>query len=265
MIESIRHTMQVEFETNLRMEREKWETRLEQMNREHQDAMEQLKTKDRVKDTASQQVIFNEAMKKVVMEKDRQVDQVREELKEAEERASKAEAEVREERQRLEAEVKRWKKKAEEVMSTSVMPVAQDNNANSGGSGGGGSKKLREENARLKSMLSNSVHADLSRGELTTETCNVGDRVMVAWSEPHNNFVIVQEGAGHLMHFLHADSHEVMGLAERDEATGRPRVQFARAEVVHKEFCQAKKPTNRFRMPQGSQFHRVKCKPVEKK
>ena len=102
-------------------------------------------------------------------------------------------------------------------------------------------------------------------GLLTVESCSVGDRILVAWSEPHNNFVIVQEGAEKLMHFLHSDSLEGLGLHVKDEETGRPKVQFVRAEVTNKEFCQAKKPNNRFRMPQGSQFHRIRCKAIDEK
>ena len=35
---------------------------------------------------------------------------------------------------------------------------------------------------------------------------------------------------------------------------------YITAEVVDKEYCQAKKSENRFRVPQGTKFYRVRCK-----
>ena len=37
---------------------------------------------------------------------------------------------------------------------------------------------------------------------------------------------------------------------------------YTSAEVVDKEYCQAKKSENRFRVPQGTKFYRVRCKPA---
>ncbi len=36
---------------------------------------------------------------------------------------------------------------------------------------------------------------------------------------------------------------------------------YTTAEVVDKEYCQAKKSGNRFKVPQGTKFYRVRCKP----
>ena len=71
--------------------------------------------------------------------------------------------------------------------------------------------------------------------------------------------MIYTEGHSHI-HFLHSDSLASLGLAP----TILPRKQYVTAEVVEKEFCQAKKSENRFRVPQGTKFYRVKCKPLVK-
>ena len=45
----------------------------------------------------------------------------------------------------------------------------------------------------------------------------------------------------------------------RNSPTGK---RIVTAEVVDKEYCQAKKSQNRFGVAQGTKFYRVKCKPV---
>jgi RB1-inducible coiled-coil protein 1 len=63
-----------------------------------------------------------------------------------------------------------------------------------------------------------------------------------------------------LFHFLHSDSVVPLGLSPSIV----PRKQYITAEVVDKEYCQARKPENRFKVPQGTKFYRVKCKPLAK-
>ena len=71
--------------------------------------------------------------------------------------------------------------------------------------------------------------------------------------------MIYTEGHSHF-HFLHSDSLALLGLAPN----ATPRKQYVTAEVIDKEYCQAKKSENRFRVPQGTKFYRVKCKPLVK-
>ena len=65
---------------------------------------------------------------------------------------------------------------------------------------------------------------------------------------------------GTVLHFLHTDSIATLGLVE----AGGVKKKHITAEVVDKEYCQAKKAENRFRVRQGTKFYRVKCKLVEK-
>ncbi len=63
-----------------------------------------------------------------------------------------------------------------------------------------------------------------------------------------------------LFHFLHSDSVVPLGLSPSIV----PRKQYITAEVVDKEYCQARKPENRFKVPQGTKFYRVRCKALAK-
>ena len=81
--------------------------------------------------------------------------------------------------------------------------------------------------------------------------------MVVAWDESHNSFKIYLHADGSPLHFLHSESITPLGLDTAD--TGR---KMTVGEVVEKEYCQAKKAQNRFGVPQGTKFYRVKCKPV---
>ncbi len=72
--------------------------------------------------------------------------------------------------------------------------------------------------------------------------------------------MIYTEGNPHF-HFLHSDSASPLGLSP----SLVPRKQYVTAEVFDKEYCQAKKSENRFRVPQGTKFYRVRCKPLAAK
>ena len=96
-----------------------------------------------------------------------------------------------------------------------------------------------------------------------------GDIVLVVWSEEHSNYQIYHEGPS--LHFLHTDSLSTLGLATKDsgkDSSKEPardsslaRRKQVTAEVVDKEYCQAKKAENRFRVPCGAKFYRVRCRP----
>lgn len=84
-----------------------------------------------------------------------------------------------------------------------------------------------------------------------------GDIVMIVWSEDNNSFSVYNENSN--LYFVHSDSYEALGISL---VNGRPQKRYTTAEVVDKEYCQAKKPENRFRVPQGTKFYRVKCRPL---
>ncbi len=209
MIESIRSSIAAEYETNLRLERERHEQQVEQMRREHAEQLETAK----LRETAGQQVKFNEALKKAVEQKDKELDLLKTSMS------------------------------AASVMSLETQDV----------------QELQRENEELKARLTRSMEAVVDSGKIvvSAETLKEGDHVMVVWSEPNGHYMVYTEGP--IMHFLHSDSVVALGLSK----TGNE-VRYMTAQVVGKDFCQAKKAENRFRVPKGSRFYRVKCKPIER-
>ncbi len=121
--------------------------------------------------------------------------------------------------------------------------------------------QLQRENERLRARLTSSMHEHLRKsGSVSVDgAAEKGDRVMVVWSEEHNNFAVYSESPQAPLNFLHSDSLPGLGLV----AGGGGKRRYMTAEVVEKEYCQAKKAENRFRVPQGTKFYRVKCKPIK--
>jgi len=99
----------------------------------------------------------------------------------------------------------------------------------------------------------------VSGGKVSITSADKGEIVLICWSDDHNNYAIYHEGS--ILHFLHTDSIENLGLQWEPR---QARKKYITAEVVEKEYCQTRKPENRFRLAQGTKFYRVKCKPVEK-
>ncbi|XP_064486648.1 RB1-inducible coiled-coil protein 1-like isoform X1 [Ornithodoros turicata] len=90
-------------------------------------------------------------------------------------------------------------------------------------------------------------------------TCNVGDVVLLCYDEGHQNYVLFVLGP--VLHFLHTECLETLGLRP---GPGCTRKGWVLAEVVEKEYCQAKKPQNRYRVAVGTRFYRIKAKPWDK-
>lgn len=90
-------------------------------------------------------------------------------------------------------------------------------------------------------------------------TCSVGDTVLLCYDDRHEHYVVFNIGT--TMHFLHSDCLEALGL--KPDAR-YPRKSWVLAEIVDKEYCQAKKEQNRFKVPLGTKFYRVRAKPWDK-
>lgn len=90
-------------------------------------------------------------------------------------------------------------------------------------------------------------------------TCQPGDIVLLCYDEGHQNYVLFVLGPN--LHFLHTDCLDTLGLKT---APGTVRKGWVLAEVVEKEFCQARKQQNRYRVAAGTRFYRVKAKPWDK-
>ncbi|EDW67071.2 early endosome antigen 1 isoform X1 [Drosophila virilis] len=130
----------------------------------------------------------------------------------------------------------------------------------SGGGGGGGGS-------------SSSSHR-----HITLEGCSKGDLVFVIWSMRHGQFMVVQDSL--TLYFVHADSLPALQLtaptttassslppgAEGPLAVAElnhiPLPYYAIGRIIDKEYCQARKDENRYRVSKGSKFYRIKLAPL---
>uniref|UniRef100_A0A8C2D8U9 RB1-inducible coiled-coil protein 1 n=1 Tax=Cyprinus carpio TaxID=7962 RepID=A0A8C2D8U9_CYPCA len=105
-----------------------------------------------------------------------------------------------------------------------------------------------EENKRLSQRLVNIFYFQ------------VGDLVLIILDERHDNYVLFTVGP--TLYFLHSESLTALDLKPATGATRRP---WVLGKVMEKEYCQAKKALNRFKVPLGTKFYRVKAVPWNKK
>ncbi|XP_048521172.1 RB1-inducible coiled-coil protein 1 isoform X3 [Dendroctonus ponderosae] len=105
---------------------------------------------------------------------------------------------------------------------------------------------------------------DMSRSETSTrphrlsiDSCKIGDVVLLLWDPVHENFKILQESKH--TYFPHSDCLEKLGLLVTE---GKPNKLYCLGEVVDREYCQTRKSENRYKVPKGAKFFRVKLKPI---
>ncbi|XP_059142920.1 RB1-inducible coiled-coil protein 1-like [Physella acuta] len=115
-------------------------------------------------------------------------------------------------------------------------------------------KKLMEMSMTTKETKDKEMASD---NKVSIRGCDKGDLVLLCLDERHDQYVVFTVGTN--LHFLHSESLEGLGLRTGTDMACRK--SWILAEVVDKEYCLAKKPNNRFRVPQGTCFYRVKCKP----
>ncbi|XP_017110233.2 RB1-inducible coiled-coil protein 1 [Drosophila bipectinata] len=112
---------------------------------------------------------------------------------------------------------------------------------------------------------------------IALEGCSRGDLVFVVWSMRHGQFMVVQDSL--TLYFVHADSlaalqltppvtslPAIAGPADSSlplaEINQIPLPYYAIGRVIDKEYCQARKDDNRYRVSRGSKFYRIKLAPL---
>ncbi|XP_038622433.1 RB1-inducible coiled-coil protein 1 isoform X3 [Tachyglossus aculeatus] len=91
----------------------------------------------------------------------------------------------------------------------------------------------------------------------------VGDLVLIILDERHDNYVLFTVSP--TLYFLHSESLAALDLKPGECASGSSRRPWVLGKVMEKEYCQAKKAQNRFKVPLGTKFYRVKAVPWNKK
>ncbi|KOB71770.1 putative rb1-inducible coiled-coil 1, partial [Operophtera brumata] len=99
----------------------------------------------------------------------------------------------------------------------------------------------------------------LSAGTLSLSSCLPGHTVLVMWDPAHLNYTLMQEAS--IMYFVHSDCLPALELSIEAKSETERRL-YAIATVESKEYCYAKKSGNRYNMPRGSRFYRVRVRPA---
>uniref|UniRef100_A0AAR2KKY8 RB1-inducible coiled-coil protein 1 n=1 Tax=Pygocentrus nattereri TaxID=42514 RepID=A0AAR2KKY8_PYGNA len=116
---------------------------------------------------------------------------------------------------------------------------------------------MMTENKRLSQRLVLNYHYKIF---FLSFSFQVGDLVLIILDERHDNYVLFTVGP--TLYFLHSESLTALDLKPVTGATRRP---WVLGKVMEKEYCQAKKAQNRFKVPLGTKFYRVKAVPWNKK
>ncbi|XP_036842009.1 RB1-inducible coiled-coil protein 1 isoform X1 [Oncorhynchus mykiss] len=126
-----------------------------------------------------------------------------------------------------------------------------------------------EENKRLSQrLMSQSMSSVSSRHseKIAIRDFQVGDLVLIILDERHDNYVLFTVGP--TLYFLHSESLTALDLKPDPmftSASGASRRPWVLGKVMEKEYCQAKKAQNRFKVPLGTKFYRVKAVSWNKK
>ncbi|XP_038222835.1 RB1-inducible coiled-coil protein 1 isoform X1 [Zerene cesonia] len=122
----------------------------------------------------------------------------------------------------------------------------------------GRSSPKKEEGKRSRTRCHTPV--GLSAGALSLSSCLPGHTVLLLWDPAHLNYTVLQEAS--IMYFVHSDCLAALDLSIHVKNESERRL-YAIATVESKEFCYAKKSGNRYQMPRGSKFYRVRVKPLK--
>ncbi|KAK3089239.1 hypothetical protein FSP39_002034 [Pinctada imbricata] len=109
---------------------------------------------------------------------------------------------------------------------------------------------------KLSELSMTTSTKSLVQDKVSITSCCVGDLALFCLDERHDQYVVFTIGS--TLHFLHSECLESLGLKTNP---GEMRKSWVLAEITEKEYCQAKKPQNRFKVPVGTKFYRVKARP----
>ncbi|XP_066593951.1 RB1-inducible coiled-coil protein 1 isoform X1 [Prorops nasuta] len=108
------------------------------------------------------------------------------------------------------------------------------------------------------SSSSSTSSSGIHRGTTVTNSCDLGDTVLVTWNGAYRNFTINLKSD--FLHFLNSECLAAFKIKVKDDGTPS-QLQFV-GEVTEKQFCHAKKSENRYNVPLGTKFYRIRVKPL---
>ena len=175
-------------------ERERLVGRIKELQAEKEEvqlAVSGARSKEKLRSSAENQVMFNEAIRKVIEEKDKKISSLEKSLQDKMSSNNQSLirtledqlAEVQRNNAQLESELSEAQNKLKQQMTASVMPVEPSESV----------KQLQEENLRLRQELSRSASSLISGGRVSVTSADRGDLVLVIWSEEFSNYQIYQE------------------------------------------------------------------------
>ncbi|XP_060602377.1 RB1-inducible coiled-coil protein 1-like [Ruditapes philippinarum] len=116
-------------------------------------------------------------------------------------------------------------------------------------------EELSKMQQKVMELSMSASTRSLVQDKVSITSCHVGDLVLLCLDERLDQYVVFTVGT--TLHFLHTDCLSPLGLKSEG---GECKKQWLIAEVIDKEYCQAKKSNNRFKVPVGTKFYRVKAK-----
>ncbi|CAH1774266.1 unnamed protein product [Owenia fusiformis] len=240
---------------------------VETMEKDKQDTLNSMKSSS----VAEKQVAFNEAIAKVNAEKVKAVEELQKKLNEAtyeltQLKSGQGNSKMKDEatgipQTSMSGAVMSASMMSGSVMSASVMPISESSSDTRIQELQQALKTKDDELLKLNSKvmelsMSTSTRSMVTQDKVSITSCNVGDIVLLCLDERHDHYVVFSVGV--TLHFLHSECLEALGLKIQPN---EPRKSWVLGEIVDKEYCQAKKAQNRFKVPMGTKFYRVKAKP----
>uniref|UniRef100_A0A3Q3E3Q3 RB1-inducible coiled-coil protein 1 n=1 Tax=Labrus bergylta TaxID=56723 RepID=A0A3Q3E3Q3_9LABR len=262
----------------LQQERASLQSQMELMEKKKNEEIQNLKTSL----IAEQQTNFNTVLTREKLKKEQIIKELSEKLQKVTQQQEKDKglietlsedrASVMQEKKHLEEELNRLRSTAliSSTFFTSALPVA-----------GACSSEPMADTDRLASVaairddenidsaveasmvtMSQSMSSVSSRhsDKIAIRDFQVGDLVLIILDERHDNYVLFTVGP--TLYFLHSESLTALDLKPASGTSRRP---WVLGKVMEKEYCQAKKAQNRFKVPLGTKFYRVKAVPWNRK
>uniref|UniRef100_A0A2K5DRH2 RB1-inducible coiled-coil protein 1 n=1 Tax=Aotus nancymaae TaxID=37293 RepID=A0A2K5DRH2_AOTNA len=268
-----------ELQEKLQEEKAKFLEQLEEQEKRKNEEMQNVRTSL----IAEQQTNFNTVLTREKMRKENIINDLSDKLKstmQQQERDKDLIESLSEDRARLLEEKKKLEEEVSKLRSSSFVPspyvaaapelygaCAPELPGESDRSALETADEGRVDSAMETSMMSmsQSMSSVSSRHseKIAIRDFQVGDLVLIILDERHDNYVLFTVSP--TLYFLHSESLPALDLKPGEGASGASRRPWVLGKVMEKEYCQAKKAQNRFKVPLGTKFYRVKAVSWNKK